>query len=113
MVLFGCILAFLWGLMWALFLHFNSLGQALRRQMAWLPTAVGSGVNLLILLYMAGSSLEANVTWWWLPVVFFASAIPVVALALWEMLVRDADNTLQIARNAPRPTSFSEAGHAD
>jgi hypothetical protein len=112
MILFGGILAFLWGLLWSLFLHFNALGQALRRQMAWLPTAVGSGVNLMILLYMAGGSLNANVTWWWLPVVFFFSAIPVAALALWEMLIRDAGSTLAAARNVHEPTSFSEASNA-
>lgn len=49
---FFLILAFFWGVVWALFLQFNHLGQFLSRRRTWLTVVVGIGIDLIIMLPM-------------------------------------------------------------
>lgn len=45
----ACILALIWGSLWAAFLQFNRFGRWLARKRTWITVVVGVGVDLLIM----------------------------------------------------------------
>lgn len=83
MLHFVYILAFFWGVFYALFLHFTPWGTTLRIHITWMATTIGIGVDLLLLLvFMNDQGLVA-----WLDVfaVIALSAVGIVAAGLWEI----------------------------
>lgn len=73
----GLSLAFVWGVLWALFLQFTSLGRFLAAKRAWLTVTVGVGVDAAILLLCLPLSTVLTVV-----AVVAASAIGIVARSL-------------------------------
>jgi hypothetical protein len=62
-------LAFLWGIGWALFLHYHHIGQDVVKNKTWLAVVVGIGVDLLI---------AYNADWWTVSGVIAASSIGII-----------------------------------
>ncbi len=77
MLSIGLSLAFVWGVVWALFLQFTSLGQFLAAKRTWLTVTVGIGVDAGILLVCLPLSTVLSVV-----AVVAASAIGIVARSL-------------------------------
>lgn len=59
MLAFALSLAFVWGVLWALFIHFTALGLFLRKRRTWITVVVGVGGDLLIML------IVIPIEWWW------------------------------------------------
>lgn len=78
MLLFVCILALIWGVLWALFLHLCRYGQYLALRRTWLTVVVGVGMDLLIMLLVI--PLEA---WLCVCAVVACSSLGIIARALY------------------------------
>ena len=89
MWLFACILAVVWGGIWAAFLQYVPLGQFLARKRTWITVVIGIGVDMLIAL--------AVVPWdVWLQVVMLIalSAVAIVFRSIvneWQELREEMD----------------------
>lgn len=68
-----CLLALLWGVLWAVTIQFSRLGRFLVKERTWITVVIGVGIDLLI---------GIGATWWgmWLVVAF--SSIGVIARSL-------------------------------
>ncbi len=54
MVIYGCVLAIVWGFGWAAILQHTEKGRFLARKRTWLTVVIGVGVDLLILAPLVG-----------------------------------------------------------
>jgi len=91
MKLLACILALLWGALWALFLQFTGIGRWLVVRRTWITVVVGVGVDLLILLAVVPFD-----AWLWVVLIITLSAIPIILRSLANELDGDEElvNTL-------------------
>lgn len=71
------LLAFVWGVLWALFLQFNRWGQWLAQRRTWITVVIGFGVDLALL----AAILEPHV-WVLVSSVIAASAVGIVVRSL-------------------------------
>jgi len=71
------LLAFVWGVLWALFLQFNRWGQWLAQRRTWITVMIGFGVDLALLAFI----LEPHV-WVLVACVIAASAVGIVVRSL-------------------------------
>lgn len=70
---FVLLAAFMWGTAIAVFMQFTRLGEFLSKRLTWFVTALGSGGNLLLLLFLLDES--GRIFWWYIPAVFFVSSL--------------------------------------
>jgi uncharacterized membrane protein YjjP (DUF1212 family) len=77
--LFAYILAFIWGILWALFLQHTALGYFLAQKRAWVTVVVGVGVDTLILLPLIG--LEP---WLQVMIVIALSSLGIITRSLYN-----------------------------
>jgi len=76
-VLFALFLAFVWGVVWAVFLQFSQLGRFLAARRTWLTVVIGIGVDLAIALMVIPWRF-----WWLLFGIVFMSGIGIIARSL-------------------------------
>jgi len=76
-----CILAFIWGVIWARYLQFNEMGQFLAQKRTWLTVVIGVGVDLLLLL-----PLIPKRTWFKIFTVIGFSSLAIIFRSLWNEL---------------------------
>lgn len=68
MIPFLLLSAFLWGICVACFMQYTRLGLFLSVHLTWFATALGCGVNWLLLLLVTNNGL----TPWWMGIAVFA-----------------------------------------
>jgi hypothetical protein len=73
----GLSLAFVWGVVWALFLQFTTLGRFLATRRTWITVAIGVGVDAALLLLCLPFSAVLTML-----AVVGASAIGIVARSM-------------------------------
>lgn len=76
---FAYILAFVWGVLWALCLQLTGWGKFLARRRTWLAVVIGVGADLLILLPI-------------LPLDLWMQMVAIVALSAVGIVVRSVYN---------------------
>ena len=76
-----CILAFIWGAIWAHYLQFNEMGRFLAQKRTWLTVVIGVGVDLLLLLPVIPR-------WIWFKIftVIGFSSLAIIFRSLWNEL---------------------------
>lgn len=82
MVHFGYLLAFIWGCLYALFLHGTPWGRTLFVHLTWLATTIGVAVNLLILFTLSDAGMVSLLNVF---AVFALSGVGIAAAGLWEL----------------------------
>jgi len=76
-----CVLAFIWGAVWARYLQFNEMGQFLAQKRTWLTVVIGIGVDLLLLL-----PVIPRRTWFKIFTVIGFSSLAIIFRSLWNEL---------------------------
>lgn len=73
MLPFVLLAAFAWGVCVATFMQYTRLGLFLSLRLTWFMTALGCGVDLLLLLLVMDAS--GHIAWWHIVAVFGVSSI--------------------------------------
>lgn len=68
-----CSFALLWGILWAVFIQYNKLGQFIGEERTWIAVVVGVGVDLLI---------GIAALWWQLWLVIAFSSVGIIIRSL-------------------------------
>jgi len=75
-----CLLAFFWGIIWAIFIQYHRMGQFWAEERTWLTVVIGVGVDMLIAY---GSD------WWTVLFVISASSVGIIG----RSLINERDRT--------------------
>ena len=92
MIIMACILAAVWGAIWAVILQYTAWGQFLAVRRTWLTVVIGFGVDLLILL-----AILPVTVWLQVGAIIAASSVGIIARSLaneWQ----DHSEQLEAAR---------------
>lgn len=73
MLPFVLLCAFIWGVGVALFMEFTTLGDFISKRLTWFITALGCGVDLLLVLLLVDNL--GRVYWWQMVAIFFVSSM--------------------------------------
>jgi len=76
-----CVLAFIWGAVWARYLQSDKMGQFLAQKRTWLTVVIGIGVDLLLLL-----PVIPRRTWFKIFTVIGFSSLAIIFRSLWNEL---------------------------
>lgn len=76
-IITAALLAFVWGIVWAVFLQYHRYGQWLAIRRTWLTVVVGVGVDLALLLLVLDVHTVAQVA-----VVVAASSLGIIVRSL-------------------------------
>lgn len=68
-----CFIALLWGILWAVFIQYNKLGQFIGEQRTWIAVVIGVGVDLLI---------GIAALWWHLWLIIAFSSVGIIIRSL-------------------------------
>ena len=79
MLWLGVVLAVIWGVLWAMFLQWTTLGRFLALKRTWVTVVIGVGVDLLIVLLVVDFE-----TWGRILAIVVASSVGIIARSLWN-----------------------------
>lgn len=88
LLIFRVLLAFLWGVGWAVFIQFNRYGKFLAKERTWITVVVGVGVDLLISYPFLGSYSD----WYTTALVISFSSIGIIVRSLHNEQEQDRVN---------------------
>lgn len=88
-------MSFFWGVFWASFLQFHSMGQFLAQKRTWLTVVIGVGVDTLLLLPVIPKR-----AWVKLLAVLGLSSIPIILRSLINELTETNEAIDVIKRHA-------------
>ena len=86
MLLFSCILALIWGCVWAAFLQWSRLGRFLALRRTWITVVIGVGVDLIIMLLVVPVAI-----WLQVVVVIALSSVGIVARSIYNELTDEQE----------------------
>lgn len=85
-LIFGLVLAHIWGAAIAVFMRTSDFGRWMAHNMMWFIVSCGAGIDLLIVRWLLTDA--GAVLWWDVVLIFFASSLWIAGWSVYDLSKR-------------------------